>query len=140
MIQIHDRGKWGKVIARGKMIFDLPALEYRCHHLIYQKVSPTTIRPILKWSPLILKAYNKYYRRKLRLAICLSKNNQSFVNYRYSIKICFLSHLHIREIHKFTIKYFFSVHAHGYHANLGEHGCLGAKWSEQSESNWAHSL
>ena len=30
---------------------------------------------------------------------------------------------------KFTIKYFFSVHAHRYHANLGKHGCLVAKWS-----------
>ena len=33
-----------------------------------------------------------------------------------------------------TISYLFTVHSHKHNANLGKHGCLGAKWSGQSES------
>ena len=42
--------------------------------------------------------------------------------------MCFC-HIYIGKYfkHKFPIKYFFSAHAYGYHANLGEHGCLGEK-------------
>ena len=35
---------------------------------------------------------------------------------------------------KLTISYLFSVHFHKHYENLGKHGCLGAKWSGQSES------
>ena len=33
-----------------------------------------------------------------------------------------------------------SVHYHKHRANLGKHGCLGAKWSGQSESSQAYLL
>ena len=45
--------------------------------------------------------------------------------------IIIFSHLYILEKYfkdKFTISYFFSVHAPIHHANLGKHGCLRAKW------------
>ena len=53
-----------------------------------------------------------------------SKKVKSFVIHRYSINT-----LRINSQYNF-----FSVHAHGYHANLGEHGNLAAKWYGQSES------
>ena len=45
--------------------------------------------------------------------------------------MCFF-HIYILEKYfkdKFTIQFIFSVQAHRYHANLGKHGCLVAKWS-----------
>ena len=66
-----------------------------------QKLVLLTLDIMLKWSPLILKAYNNTKR--------LKKNKiKLFVNHRW----VFL-HLHIEKYFKdkFTIKYFFSVHA-----------------------------
>ena len=51
--------------------------------------------------------------------------------------MCSIFHIYILEIYfkdKFAIKYFFSDHAHRYHANLEKDGCLGASFSGESES------
>ena len=43
------------------------------------------------------------------------KKSKSFVNHRYSIKMCFFFHIYMLEKYfkdKFTIKYFFTIHAH----------------------------
>ena len=60
-------GKRSKVMTRGKLIILSSDFNIRITSFDKKltKVSPTTIRHILKWSPLILTSYYKYYRRKL---------------------------------------------------------------------------
>ena len=60
----------GLAMIRGKVIFELTGLNIQMTSFDKKtKVGPTTVRHILKWSPLILRAYNKYYRRNLLLDI-----------------------------------------------------------------------
>ena len=50
--------------------------------------------------------------------------------------MCFFLTLRITQNckDKLTISYLLSVYFHKHDANLEKHGCLGAKWSGQSES------
>ena len=74
---ITCRGKWGKVMTWGKVIFGPAGFNIQMTSFEKeQKIGHTAIRHILKWSPLILKEYTyvieKYCKDKLTISYVFS--------------------------------------------------------------------
>ena len=63
LVEVSDhacREKWGKVMTRSKVIYGPTGFNIQMTSFDKKtKVDHTTIRHILKWSPLILKTYTK---------------------------------------------------------------------------------